>query len=114
MVYGWWLLHNYLGGAHIASGRTAADAKAEARLNIAEAFAEEGLSPSACRRAAHSYRLRVVAGPLSYDEARAAWTAWEHEDWETALRYARPHVRAAYGLSPASAGLASSTAGSTR
>ena len=45
MVYGWWLLHNYLGGAHIASGRTAADAKAEARLNIAEAFAEEGLSP---------------------------------------------------------------------
>jgi hypothetical protein len=98
---------NYLGGAHLACGRSAADAKAEARKNIAESFAAEGLYPSACRRAASSYRLRVVAGPLGYDEARAARDAWEGEDWETALRHARPQIRIQYGLPPRAAAGAS-------
>ncbi len=95
-LIGWWLLGNYLGGAHLGYGMTVADAKADAHANIAEAFAGEGLSPSACKRAAHSYHLRVVAGPLGYDDAWEAFRAWELEDWETALHHARPHVRAQY------------------
>lgn len=90
---GFWLIGNRHGGINVARGRSAAEAKSEVLARIAEAFAGQGLSPSACRRAACSYQVRLVAGPLDHDEAWAAREAREREDWETALLHARPQLR---------------------
>jgi hypothetical protein len=94
----WWLIDNSHGGIHLGCGRTAVEAKAYVRESIAETYAGEGLPPSACRQAAHSYRVRLVGGPLTYEAACAARAAWNAEDWESALQDARPNVRRAYGL----------------
>lgn len=72
----WWLVGNAHGGLSAAYGTTAAEARAEARASIAEAFLTEGLSASAARRGAQSYRVAVHAGGLTYDEARAARDEW--------------------------------------
>lgn len=93
-----WLFHNRYGGLSIGFGWTARSAKADVLDAITEAFAGEGLSPAAAKRAAYSYHVRLVAGPLGRDEAEAAMKAWEQEDWEAALVHARPNVRRAYGL----------------
>jgi len=95
---GWWLVGNSYGGAHVGQGRTPAEARAEVRRIIAEPYAGEGLSPSACQQATYSYHVCVIAGPLSHDQAVAARQAWDLEDWETALQHARPAVRIQYGL----------------
>lgn len=94
MAYGYWVLANRHGGAHIGIGGSAAEAKAEARQVIADTFATEGLAPSACKRAASSYRLSVIAGPVGYADARALSDTWEREDWATVRKHARPAVRA--------------------
>ncbi len=93
MERGFWLIGNRHGGIHVARGRSAAEAKSEVLAQIAEAFAGQGLSPSACRRAACSYQVRLVAGPLEHDGAWAARDAREREDWETALLHALLHAR---------------------
>ena len=95
---GWWLVHNSHGGIHLGQRRTAAEAKRYVRESIAETYAGEGLSPTKCRQAAHSYRVRLVGGPLTYEIACEARTAWNAGDWAAALRHARPDVRRAYGL----------------
>lgn len=95
-----WLFDNRYGGIHVGFGWTASQGKGNVLDAIAEAFAETGMSPSACKRAAYSYHVRLVAGPLSQEEATAARRAWEREDWESALEHARPHVRKGYGLPP--------------
>ena len=100
MTSGWWILTNNQGGVHVHWGRSAVEAKASTRETIAETYAGEGLSATNCKRAAHSYQVRLVAGPLRREDAERARDAWEREDWEAALEHARPHVRAAYGLSP--------------
>ena len=94
----YWLFHNNQGGLSVGAGWTARAAKADVLDAIAESFAGEGLSITAAKRAAYSYHVRLVAGPVSFDEAQAARRAWECEDWETALLHARPAVRRAYGL----------------
>jgi len=96
----WWLFDNGYGGIHLGYGFNVRSAKAYVLESIAESFAEGGLSPSACRQAAYSYHVRLVGGPMSYDSARAAREAWERQDWEMALREARPAARRAYGLAP--------------
>jgi len=97
---GWWLITNCHGGAHVGQGSSIGPARAGVRERIAEAFMAEGLSRSAAMRAASSYRLRLLAGPMPREEARACLAAWENEDWERALRHARPEARRSYGLSP--------------
>ena len=95
-----WLFHNRHGGISIGVGWTARAAKADVLDAIAEAFTSEGLSSSAAKRAAYSYHVRLIAGPVDLAEAHAARRAWECEDWEAALAHARPNVRRAYGLPP--------------
>jgi hypothetical protein len=87
----WWLIGNGNFGVHTAEGRTAKDAKADVRARIAETYAGDGLPTSACRRAASSYRVFVIAGHLSYAEAAAARKAWDRDDYEPAERLARQH-----------------------
>jgi hypothetical protein len=96
----YWLFHNCHGGMHIAVGWTTSQAKGNVLDSIAETYAGEGLSASASRRAAYSYHVRLVAGPLTRAEATAAHEAWEAEDWAAALVNARPQVRRSYGLPP--------------
>ncbi len=77
----WWLIGNAHGGLSVAYGRTAAEARGEARDGIAEAFESEGLSRSAARRGAQSYRVAVHAGGLTYDEARHARETWDVDEF---------------------------------
>ena len=100
MTAGWWLVGNSYGGTQVGQGRTPAEARAYVRRSIAETYADEGLSPSACQRAAYCYHVRVIAGPLSHDQAIAARKAWDLENWQAALLHARPAWRVAYGLPP--------------
>jgi hypothetical protein len=85
----WWLIANRHYGVHVAWGRSAAEAKADVRDRIAETYAGEGLSPSACRRAASSYGVFAMAGPVTEKEAQAAHDAWFREDWQPAMALAR-------------------------
>jgi hypothetical protein len=68
----WWVLGNRYGGYHTACARTEKEARERVRAGIAEAFLGEGLSPSAARRAARTYRICVVAGGCTKAEAQAA------------------------------------------
>jgi hypothetical protein len=89
----WWLVGNSNYGMHTAQGHTARDAKADVRARIAETYAGEGLPPSACRRAASSYRVFVVAGHLTQDCAREAREAWDRGEYETAELLSKQHRR---------------------
>lgn len=93
MSVGYWLIGNCYGGLHVGYGNSATEAKADVRAIIAETFADQGLSRSACIQAAHSYHVRLVAGPLDHDVAWEARRAWDAEDFEPAMRLARPRVR---------------------
>lgn len=89
----WWLIGNRYFGVHAAQGRTAKEAKADVRDLIAETYAGEGLSPSACRRAASSYRVFAIAGHLTEREAKTARDAAMRDDWEPAHRLRARHRR---------------------
>jgi hypothetical protein len=89
----WWLIGNGCHGMHTAQGRTASEAKADVRARIAETYAGEGLPPSACRRAASSYRVFIVAGHLTMDCARSAREAWDRGEYESVELLAQQHRR---------------------
>jgi hypothetical protein len=95
-----WLIGNNQWGVHVAWGATAKEAKADVRAVIAETYAAEGLPPSACRRAASSYHVFVIAGHLDEAVAMAAKDAWNRDDPGPAERLARRHrnYRAARSL----------------
>lgn len=84
----WWLIGNAHGGLSVAYGLTAAEACGEVRDAIAEAFLTEGLSKSAARRGAQSYRVSVTAGGLTYDEATSAREDWDRFAFDETAREA--------------------------
>lgn len=68
----WWVLSSRYGAYHTAPADSEKAARAWVRAGIAESFLAEGLSPSAARRAAYTYRVCVVAGGCTEAEAKAA------------------------------------------
>ena len=81
----WWLIGNCHYGMHVARGNGAVEAKGDARSRIAASFAGSGLSPSASARAASSYHVFVIAGPLPEQAVKAARDAWDQGDaWPAA------------------------------
>lgn len=91
MSTGWWLIGNAGWGMHTAYADSGTEAKVDVRSRIAETYLGEGMSPSAARRAASSYRVFLIAGPLDEATARAAQKAWDACDTEPAERLARQH-----------------------
>lgn len=85
----YWLIGNAHFGVHVSWGGNAAEAKAEVRERITETYLAEGLSCSAARRAASSYRVFVVAGPLPEETVMAAQRAWDLEDCGPFVELAR-------------------------
>jgi hypothetical protein len=87
----WWLIGNNQFGVHRAEGRNAAEAKADVRDRITETCLGEGLSASAARRAASSYQVFVIAGPLPYETVRNAQEAWDCDESGPVVELARRH-----------------------
>lgn len=85
----WWLLGNSNFGVSVHQGAKAVDARVAYRAAIAQAYEGEGLSPSACTRAAYSYHVFVIAGGLTYEQAWAARDAWEANDCQPAEELGR-------------------------
>lgn len=81
----WWVVINGYGGAHTAQAPTRVEARRQVHARVAQAFEEGGLSPSAGRRAASTYALRVLGHPTDRDTAARAAEAWEANRCDEAI-----------------------------
>ena len=73
----WFLLTNRYGGGRVMAASSPVEARRAYRMRIAESFVDQGVSPSASRRAGESYRVSVDSEYPDEASARQALAEWE-------------------------------------